>query len=78
MKVSRILWEGMKTSKEGARIRLTWQRDEEGDVEEAREFFTKLTRQGWLAARRDGEYRRVLEFRPEYGELWFIPISEGG
>jgi len=68
----------MKASKEGARIRLTWESGDEEDVERAKELFMKLTRQGWLAARRDGEYRRVLEFRPEYGELWFIPISEGG
>ena len=68
----------MKTSKEGARIRLTWENGDEEDVQRAREFFMKLTGQGWLAARRDGEYKRVLEFKAEYGELWFIPISEGG
>ena len=68
----------MKTSEEGARIRLTWDSRDEEDVERARGFFAKLTGQGWLAARRNGEYRRVLEFDPEYGELWFIPLSEGG
>jgi len=68
----------MKTSKEGARIKVTWEKEDEKDVEEARGFFLKLTRQGWLAATRDGEYRRVLDFRPEDGELWFIPLSEGG
>ena len=68
----------MKTSKEGAWIRVTWEKGDEEDIERARSFFMKLTRQGWLAARRDGEYRRVLEFRPEHGELWFIPFSEGG
>jgi len=68
----------MKVSKEGSRIRLTWVCEDGEDVERARELFMKFTRQGWLAARRDGEYKRVLEFRPDYGELWFIPISEGG
>ena len=68
----------MNTSREGARIRLIWERGDGEDVEKARAFFVKLTRQGWLAARRDGEYKRVLEFKSDYGELWFIPLSEGG
>ncbi len=68
----------MKASKEGARIRLVWESGDKEDVERARKFFVELTRQGWLAARRDGEYKRVLEFKADYGELWFIPISEGG
>ncbi len=65
-------------SKEGTKIILTWRIEDAKDFEEARGFFIKLTKQGWLAARRNGELRRILEFKPEYGELWFIPLSEGG
>lgn len=68
----------MRASRRGERLKLTWQSEDEEDVEKAREFFMKQTRQGWLATRRDGECRRVLEFKPEYRELWFIPLSEGG
>ena len=68
----------MKISKEGTKIILTWERE---DVEKAKTFFTKLTRQGWFAvpvSRDKGKLRRILEFEPEYGELCFIPLSEGG
>jgi len=68
----------MDILKEGTKIVLTWRIKDAEDVEAAKGFFTKLTKQGWLAARRDGELRRILEFKPEYGELWFIPLSEGG
>jgi len=68
----------MKVSEEGIRRRLTWQANDEKDVEEARDYFMKLTRQGWLAARHNGEYKRILTFVPEYGEIWFIPLAEGG
>ena len=68
----------MKVSEENTRIRLTWETDNVEDIEKARDFFSGLTRQGWLAVRSDGESKRVLDFRPEYGELWFIPIAEGG
>lgn len=68
----------MQVHEEGTRIRLTWETENEDDVEKARDHFTKLTRQCWVAARKNGELRRILEFKPEYGELWFIHISEGG
>jgi len=68
----------MKVEKEGVRIRVTWESQNEEDVRKAGEFFANLTKQGWLAARKNGEYRRVLEFTPKYGELWYIPIAEGG
>jgi hypothetical protein len=68
----------MQTLRVGSRIRLTWESSNGRDVNEAREFFSRQTRQGWLAARRNSEYKRVLEFNPEHGELWFIPLSEGG
>jgi hypothetical protein len=68
----------MRVFKEGIRIRIIWESSDEEDVEKARDFFTKLTRQGWLTATYDGEYRRILDFKTDYGELWFIPISEGG
>ena len=68
----------MEITKDGMLIKLSWDSGDKGDVEKAMNFFLKLTRQGWLAARRDDDFRRVLDFDPNYGELWFIPISEGG
>lgn len=68
----------MKISEESTKIIITWRKDDPEDIEEAKGCFINFTRQGWLAARRNGELRRVLEFKPEYGELWFIPFSEGG
>jgi len=71
----------LKISKEGTKIILTWEREDAEDVEKAKTFFTKLTRQGWFAvpvSRDKGKLRRILEFEPEYGELCFIPLSEGG
>ncbi|KON29415.1 hypothetical protein AC482_06570 [miscellaneous Crenarchaeota group-15 archaeon DG-45] len=68
----------MNVSKRGSKITITWRREDPEDVDEARKFFTKLTMQGWLAARRDGASRRVLGFNPDLGELLFIPLSEGG
>ena len=68
----------MKVSKHGAKIKIIWNRRDSEDVERARSFYLKQTRQGWLAAVHRHEFRRILEFDPEYGELWFIPLSEGG
>lgn len=68
----------MQVYEEGARARLAWESENEADVEKARDYFMKLTKQCWIAARKDGELKRVLEFKPEYGELWFMPITEGG
>lgn len=70
----------MEVSEEGTRIKVTWKIGDPTDIESARDFFMKLTRQGWLAATREEQarYRRVLDFNPECGELWFVPISEGG
>jgi hypothetical protein len=71
----------MRVSREGTKITVTWQKTDAEDAEKARELFVKLTREGWLAVLvSDGENRqqRVLEFEPEYGELRFIPLSEGG
>ena len=71
----------MNASKEGTKIILAWERDDAEDIEKAKTFFTKLTRQGWFAAcvsRDKSKLRRILEFKPEYGKLCFIPLSEGG
>jgi hypothetical protein len=67
----------MNVSEDGTQVHITWRSDDEEDVREAREFFAKQARQSWIAAKKDGEYKRVLEFEPEY-ELWFFPIVEGG
>jgi len=71
----------LNTSKEDTKIILAWERDDAGDIEKAKTFFTKLTRQGWFAvsvSRDKSKLRRILEFKPEYGKLCFIPLSEGG
>ena len=67
-----------EVSEEGARIVLTWKRDDAEDVEKARAFFTKQTRQGWLAVKKNRMPQRILEFKPEYGKIWFVAMSEGG
>jgi hypothetical protein len=68
----------MEVYQEGITKRLTWKSEDKGDVNRALEFFMTLTRQGWLAVKKNGEYKRVLEFKPEYGELYFMPIVQGG
>jgi hypothetical protein len=68
----------MKISKKGAKITLTWSKDAPEDIEKARRFFMKITRQGWLATSSRTEFRRILKFEPEYEEILFIPFSEGG
>ncbi len=57
---------------------LTWKREDTEDVEKATAFFIKQTRQGWLAVKHNGKPQRILEFKPEYGKIWFLPLSEGG
>lgn len=68
----------MNVSKKGSKIIITWIKEDPEDVDEARKFFIKLTIQGWLAARDNGVTRRILDFDPEHGVLFFIPLSEGG
>ena len=68
----------MKVSEEGTRIKIMWRSDDSEDIERARAFFLKLTRQGWLAVKINSELRRILEFKPDHGELLFIPLIEGG
>ena len=68
----------MKVSEEGTRIKIMWRSDDSEDIERAQAFFLKLTRQGWLAVKINSELRRILEFKPDYGELLFIPLIEGG
>ena len=68
----------MKVSKKGLMVIVNWNTAETKDIEEARNFFIKLSKQGWMAAKFNGELKRVLEFKPEYEKLWFLPIIEGG
>ena len=68
----------MKVLEEGIAKKISWTTDDNEDVSKARSFFVELTRQGWLAVKKNGDYKRVLEFKPEYGELMFIPLVEGG
>ncbi len=58
---------------------MTWDTKDPEEVEKARLFFNKVTKQGWLAmAWEANKLRRTLEFRPEQGKLCFIPLAEGG
>ena len=68
----------MKTSRKGSKIILEWVLKTSKTLGKVEGFFVKLTRQGWLAAVNNGALRRVLDFKAEYGRLWFIPLSEGG
>jgi hypothetical protein len=68
----------MNVSKDGAKIILTWRKDDADDVAKARDFFQNLTKQGWLATRRSCGLQRILHFKSEYEELLFIPLAEGG
>ncbi len=68
-------------SREGAQITVEWRTDLAEDMEEAKTLFKELAKQGWLAVlvSPDGlGSQRVLEFKPEYGKLRFVPLSEGG
>ena len=67
----------MKFTKDDRKIILVWEKENDEDVEKAKMYFNKLTKQGWLATKSERKLR-ILEFKPEYGELWFIPLSEGG
>lgn len=55
-----------------------WIINDEMDVERARVFFMNHMNQGWLVAKKNSELLRVFEFKPDYGELWFIPLVHGG
>jgi hypothetical protein len=68
----------LKISKLGSKIKIVWNPGDSEDIKKAKEFFLKQTRQGWLAAVHHTEYKRILKFDSEYGELWFIPLIEGG
>ncbi|MEM2888708.1 MAG: hypothetical protein QXR42_04405 [Candidatus Bathyarchaeia archaeon] len=51
------------------------------DVEKAKEVYNNLTKQVWFAvftSEEENNQKRVLEFKPEYEKLRFIPLSEGG
>jgi hypothetical protein len=68
----------MNVSKDGAKIILTWSKDDAEDTAEARDCFQNLTKQGWLATMNKGGLQRILDFKAEYEELVFIPFAEGG
>jgi len=71
----------VEIKKDQAKIMIRWDIKNKRDIEEARRFFKDLTSQGWLAtyiSKENGKRRRALEFTPTQGELYFIPLSEGG
>ncbi|MBS7615379.1 hypothetical protein KEJ18_06595 [Candidatus Bathyarchaeota archaeon] len=71
----------MEIKREGAKILVYWRSKCIEDVEKAKEFYSNLTREGWFAvyvSEKGNKQKRVLEFKPEYERLRFIPLSEGG
>jgi hypothetical protein len=68
----------MNVCEEGTQVHIAWRSDDEEDVRKAEQFFTKLARQCWIVVKKDGEFKRVFEFKAAYEELWFFPIVEGG
>jgi len=68
----------MNVTEERTLVHITWRGDDEEDVRRARELFEKYTKQAWVATKKDGEFKRILEFRPNYEDLWFFPIVDAG
>jgi hypothetical protein len=62
----------------GEKKHMIWDIEDPEDVKKAYDTFLQYVKQGWIAAIRDKDLKRVLEFQAEYGELWFIPLAEGG
>jgi hypothetical protein len=58
--------------------RLIWDINDLNEIREARDIFFKYVKQGWIAAVSEDEFKRVLKFSSSYGEIWFIPLAEGG
>jgi hypothetical protein len=57
---------------------MIWDINDPNEIWEARNTFFEYVKQGWIAAVREGELKRVLKFSSSYGEIWFIPLAEGG
>ena len=68
----------MEITGQGSKKRMIWDINNPTEVREARETFFKFVKQGWIAAVRGEELKRVLKFSSSYGEIWFIPLVEGG
>ncbi|MEM2129001.1 MAG: hypothetical protein QXZ70_00225 [Candidatus Bathyarchaeia archaeon] len=71
----------MMVKREGTKILVSWQSTCMEDVEKAKEVYNNLTKQVWFAvftSEKENNQKRVLEFKPEYEKLRFIPLSEGG
>jgi hypothetical protein len=68
----------LKVSEDGIIKKVTWTIDDKDDISKAQSTFIQLTTHGWLAFKRNGEYKQILEFKPEHGELLFMPSIEGG
>ena len=62
----------------GEKKQIIWDIEDPEDAKKAYDAFLQYIKQGWIAAIRDEELKRVLEFQAKYGELWFIPLAEGG
>jgi hypothetical protein len=63
---------------QGSKKRMIWDINDPNEIWEARNTFFEYVKQGWIAAVREGELKRVLKFSSSYGEIWFIPLAEGG
>jgi hypothetical protein len=63
---------------QGSKKRLIWDINNPNETRDAQDIFFKYVKQGWIAAVREDELKRVLKFNSSYGEIWFIPLAEGG
>lgn len=68
----------MEITDQGSKKRMIWDINDPSEIREAHSIFSRYVRQGWIAAVRDEELKRVLVFKSDYGEIWFIPLVEGG
>ena len=68
----------MELTNQGSKKRMIWDINDPNEIREARNTFFKYVKQGWLAVVHEEELKRVLKFSSSYGEIWFIPLVEGG
>ena len=68
----------MELTDQGSKKILKWDINDLKEIKEARDIFFKYVKQGWIAAVHEDELKRVLKFSSSYGEIWFIPLAEGG
>ncbi|MEM3873486.1 MAG: hypothetical protein QXE05_13080 [Nitrososphaeria archaeon] len=68
----------MKIKNKGTMIVIEWDVNSSEEIKEANEYFSNLTRQGWIAVIENDKPTRLLEFKKDVGKILFIPLAEGG